>query len=125
MYIYIYNITSLPILGTSLPPSPPRVDSQRSPTAHLCPGMRAQRPGCRGTKGSHVGLYTILEYQYQYSMLNGKTGDLGGNHILPNIDFKIQRGAIKEVSGAKNSIDWCTILGLTRTVGREGSHVTS
>jgi len=38
-------------------------------------------------------------------MLNGKTGGLGGKHILPNIDSKIEMGAIKEVSSAKNSIE--------------------
>ena len=54
-------------------------------------------------------LYPILEYQYQYCMLNGNTRGLGGTHILPNIDCKIQRGAVKEVSSTKNSIDWCTI----------------
>jgi len=41
-------------------------------------------------------------------MLNGKTGGLGGNHRLPNIDCNIERGAIPEVSSATNSIDSCT-----------------
>jgi len=42
-------------------------------------------------------------------MLNGQTGGSGGIHILPNVDCKIQRGAMKEVSSAKHSIDLCAI----------------
>jgi len=40
-------------------------------------------------------------------MLNGKTGGAGANHIMCNIDCKIQRGggAIDEVMDAKYSID--------------------
>jgi len=49
------------------------------------------------------------QYQYHYCMLNKKTGGSEGNHILPNLDCKLQRGAIKEVSSAQNSIDLCRI----------------
>jgi len=42
-------------------------------------------------------------------MLNGKTGGSGGNHVLPNIDCNIHKGAIKEASNAKNSFDSRTI----------------
>jgi len=34
-------------------------------------------------------------------MLNGKRGGLKKNHTLPNVDRKIQRGAIKEVLSAE------------------------
>jgi len=38
-----------------------------------------------------------------------ETGGSGGNHTSRSIDCKIPKGAMKEVSGAKNSIQLCTI----------------
>jgi len=34
-----------------------------------------------------------------------KQGAREGNHVLPNIDCKMQKGAMEEVSSANNSID--------------------
>ena len=42
-------------------------------------------------------------------MLNGRTGGSGGNHILPNLDCTIQRGANKGVPSAINSTNSCTV----------------
>jgi len=49
------------------------------------------RSRTRRGEEARVGLYTILECQYQYCILNCKTGGFMGNHILPNIDCKVQR----------------------------------
>jgi len=57
----------------------------------------------------HFGLHTIFALSIPILYVR-KTGGSGGvNHILPNIDCSIQRGAIKEVSSAKKSIDLSTI----------------
>jgi len=37
----------------------------------------------------------IRYFYYQYCMLNGKTGEPGGNCILRNIDRNIQRGGVQ------------------------------
>jgi len=52
------------------------------------------------------GLAFTRYCHYQYCMWNGNTGGAGGNHILRNIDYKVQRGgiAIKVLNG-KNGID--------------------
>jgi len=42
-------------------------------------------------------------------MWNGNTGGSGGSHTLPNIDFKLQRKAMEDVSSARNCINVCTI----------------
>jgi len=52
-------------------------------------------------------LMALARYSHdQYCTLNGQTGEAGGNHLLRNIDCKIQQGgAIQEVLDAKDSID--------------------
>jgi len=55
---------------------------------------RGGRAGRR--RGSGDGVIGLHRYcYYQYCMLNGRTGGAGGNHILRDIDCKIQRGGLQ------------------------------
>ena len=88
--------------------------------AHGCSGGGTCSGGGRGSQRSvaagprhlkrewRLAFTRYWQYQYESCVLNSKSGGSGGNHLLPNIDCNIQRGAMKEVSSAKQNIDLCT-----------------
>jgi len=92
MYIYIciYTYIYRQRVGALPPPQHPNTHYARAVGVTRVVHHKRHRPQQHLEGG--VGVYTILEYQHQYCTLNGETGGLGGNHILPNTDCKIERG---------------------------------
>ena len=79
---------SVPISRSAFSPVKPNAPITARQRSSETPDSRSRT---RRGEEARVGLYTILECQYQYCILNCKTGGFMGNHILPNIDCKVQR----------------------------------
>ena len=71
-----------------------------------CKGQFSTWPPTRLTETCSLGVTRYCQYQYQSCMLNEQDGGGAGvKHTLRNIDYKTQRGQLKEVVVAENGID--------------------